>query len=179
MTLEQLAYLSQIIGAVAVVGSLVFVGLQVHQGNRLMRDAAAREHILALQDAVYPLLENDSLFDVYIRGAYEGTKSLSEAEAARFFTYCTTYLRAWEMMHYQWRKGLIDEPSWAGNAAIIRDLMALPGFKDAWAVRMHVFNPEFRSFIVEQQAKEGAKDLYHASRLMTDRSNPSLTAYSP
>jgi hypothetical protein len=42
MTLEELAYISQIIGVFAVFASLVYVAIQTHQNGRMMGAKAAR-----------------------------------------------------------------------------------------------------------------------------------------
>ena len=49
MTLEEIAILSQIVSALGVVGSLIFVGFQVRQSNQMMRHTAIRHHAERIQ----------------------------------------------------------------------------------------------------------------------------------
>ena len=52
MTLENWAYLAEIIGAVAVVASLIYVGLQIRDSNRVNRLSYPIRH-MAVEYAYY------------------------------------------------------------------------------------------------------------------------------
>ena len=69
MTLEEIGILSNIAAALAVVGSLIFVGLQVRQANRMMREAAVNLHAEKIQSISKALFENRELSDVFTRGS--------------------------------------------------------------------------------------------------------------
>ena len=57
MTLEQYAYLAEIIGVIIVVVTLVYLSLQVRQGANLMRSEARQAQVSADLDIIYKWME--------------------------------------------------------------------------------------------------------------------------
>lgn len=64
MTLEQLAYLAEIIGVVLMVVSLTYLAQQFRQNTEMARVAAAEQGVQRDFDIVSLLLENEELTEV-------------------------------------------------------------------------------------------------------------------
>ena len=162
MTLEEIGILSNIAAALAVMGSLIFVGLQVRQANRMMKDAAIRLHAEKIQSISQAMFEVPGLADVFARGGADISK-LSLEERIRFINFCTYILRILEQLHLQREMGLMDKELWEANIKIIRDIHQLPGFASAWEIRRHTLSVRFQKFY-EHYVKAGeAKSLYGAA----------------
>lgn len=82
MMLEQLAIVTQIVSTVGVVGSLIFVGLQVRQSNQMMCDTAIRHHAERIQSVSKAMFEVPDLAGVWLRGG-EDLEKLSPEERVR------------------------------------------------------------------------------------------------
>ena len=61
MTLEQLSFLAQIISAVAVIASLVFVGYQLRQATAAIRASSSQAHSSLYTDLVRSIIDNARL----------------------------------------------------------------------------------------------------------------------
>ena len=57
MTLEQGAYLAEIIGVIVVVVTLIYLTVQVRQGTELLRSEARQAQVTNDQDGVYKFFE--------------------------------------------------------------------------------------------------------------------------
>ena len=104
MTLDQIAIVSQIVAAVGVIGSLIFVGLQVRQSNRMMRDGAIRHHAERIQSISRALFDSSDLAGIWLKGGDDLDK-LSPEERVRFINLYLYVLRVWEQLHLQKEMG--------------------------------------------------------------------------
>ncbi len=167
MTLEEIGILSNIAAALAVMASLIFVGLQVRQANRMMKDAAVRHHAEQVQSISKVVFEVPGLSDLWFRGS-AGIANLTPEERIRFVNFCTYTLRIWEQLYVQREQGLMDPEMWDANILILRDIHALPGVASAWEIRRHHFSPRFRKFYEGFVAVGEAKSLYGETTVRVD-----------
>ena len=95
MNWDAISAISQLIGSLAVVLSVLYLAVQVHQSTRVaklaMQDAAAA----ALRDVTKPLMENSELERIW-RVGLEDISVLSVEERARFFHATYQFLKAFE-----------------------------------------------------------------------------------
>ena len=69
MTLEQVSLAVQIVAALAVVGSLIFVGLQLRQSDRTLRANSLQSVLDGYRDRTFlPGITNNDVLDIYARG---------------------------------------------------------------------------------------------------------------
>ena len=80
MALEQLNLVLQIVGSVGVVGSLIFVGLQVRQNTKATR-VEVQENVTSNYIAVAQLLIDN--VNVFIRGIFATREPSFEARAEK------------------------------------------------------------------------------------------------
>jgi hypothetical protein len=159
MALEQIALISQLVAALGVIGSLIFVGMQVRQSNRMMREQAIRHHAEKIASVSKVMFEVPDLAGIWLKGG-ENLEALSPEERVRFINLCVYILRIWEQLHLQSKSGMMDEQMWEANVNILRDIHRMPGAAAAWRVRRHLFSRRFQTFY-ESFVKTGAgKPLY-------------------
>ena len=84
---------------------------------------------------------------------------LNEAERVQFVNFLTYVLRIWEELFLQHRRGLVDDEMWQANARIVRDTKPMPGARDTWAVRRHLFTEAFQHFFESLDSSQ-ARPLY-------------------
>jgi hypothetical protein len=156
MTLEDINYIAQTIGVVAILGTFVAVLIQMRQTNRLLRNQAKRaqiDGIKAISEAVY---QTPGLADILMRGVAGGLGSLTPAERLQLLSYLMMAERAWEAMFVQYQDGLIDEELWQAHSrqtqAAINDNPVMAEF---WASRREFFMPAYRAY---RDAAFAAKD---------------------
>src|SRR5260370_30524101 len=142
MNLNDLANLGQIVGAVAVVVSLIYVAFQIRQNTNAVRAATAQsvhEHFASW----YHLLDyDDSLSQVVIDGLKD-YGSLSEKDKARFVAAFMAYLSYSQNAFLKWRQGPLAPSLWLGWEQVIMNFAAAPGCRAFWKERAFLFGREF------------------------------------
>lgn len=155
MTLVDLANIGQAVGSLAVVASLVFVGLQVRQNTK------ANKATTLQMNADYWLtylttLADKRFSDLYSKGAL-GREELDGGQFGQFFILCRATFMGCENQHYQFRAGLLDEDAYRGYEATIGEqIAAFPGVRAMWQLVKHTYGNEFAVFLDKQIASMDA-----------------------
>lgn len=163
MPLQEISTLVQIGANLAVLASLLFLAVQARLGIQMLKDAAQRNHMDKAQSVSRMIAENPQLAELWARGSKVGIAKLNDAERVQFVNFITYVLRIWEELFLQHQRGLIDDEMWQANVRIVRDTKPMPGARDAWAVRRHLFTEAFRHFF-ESLEEEQARPLYEVER---------------
>src|SRR5213075_681439 len=146
MNWDAISAISQLVGSLAVVLSVLYLAVQVHQSTRVakvaMQDAAAT----ALRDVTKPLMENAELERIW-RVGLEDLNALSTEERARFFHAAYQFLKAFETIHFHYSYGLMDKQLWEGWYGLLRHYVTSPGMAYYWKLRPEVFSRRFRNFV--------------------------------
>src|SRR5438067_4768533 len=146
MNWDAISAISQLIGSLAVVLSVLYLAVQVHQSTRVakvaMQDAAAT----ALRDVTKPLMENAELERIW-RVGLEDISALSIEERARFFHAAYQFLKAFETIHFHYVYGLMDKELWEGWHGLLRHYIFASGMAHYWKLRPEVFSARFRKFV--------------------------------
>lgn len=145
MTLEQWALISQIVSAMAVVASLVFVGFQLTHATAAIRATSSQAHSGLYTDLVRSIIDNADFAHTWGVGLQD-PKALSEEEWVRFVAYASALFRLYESSRVQWLNGRLDEEHWHTVERQAADFSNLPGLQVAWRLRGHWYSPEFRAW---------------------------------
>src|SRR5213595_1214645 len=105
--------ISQRIGSVAFVLSVLYLALQVHRSTRVAKLATQDAAATALRDVTKPFMENADLERIW-RVGLEDLSTLSAEERARFFHAAYQFLKAFETIHFHYVYGLMDKQLWEG-----------------------------------------------------------------
>jgi hypothetical protein len=143
---EAMSAISQIIGSIAVVLSVLYLAIQVHQGTRVAKLAAQDAATTALRDVTRPLAENAELARIWRLGL-EDLQALPAEEQARFFHSTYQFLKAFETIHFHHCYGLMDDQVWRGWCGLLQHYIAAPGIDHYWRLRGDLFSTRFQSFV--------------------------------
>ena len=137
MTLEQGAYIAQIIGVILIIASLVYVAVQVRQ-NTDAQLTASRQATLA---AHVELLGRSMDYP-------EATEALGESvEDVQFNAWLVMYLRITEFAWYQYQNGILDKVSWESYSAPTAAVFQSERAKRVWDSNVIRLDPGFRAFV--------------------------------
>ncbi len=142
MTLETWVQIAELIAAVAVVISLVYLALQVRQSNRV-NSASARHAIseFAMQVSMFHAQHADRLAKVHSEQPLtEGDQLFRWWAHMQFFLHAETY-------HRQYELGLMPAAHWEGYTKFFRDYLRTPGAKEFWQDVGYGFSREFSSWV--------------------------------
>jgi hypothetical protein len=164
MTLEQISDLSQAIAAAAVVISLFILVRESRQSNQLARDAAIRNQLEGMQNISRVIFETPGMAEVWIKGS-AALDQCSDGDRIRYLTFLTYSFRVWEGLHAQFIRGNLQEPLWLSHTQMLRDVQALPGAKEMWGMRKHIFSPAFQEFYERNLSQGEVRDIYGLSAM--------------
>lgn len=153
MTLEQASLVAQIVSAVAVIASLIFVGVQLKQASAAIRGASSEAHAALYTQLVHCIIDNADFARIWSAGLTD-PKALSEDEWVRFVAYSSALFRQYETSRVQWQKGRLDNEHWHTVEKQATNFRHMPGLEAAWKVRGHWYSPDFRNWFESLDASE-------------------------
>lgn len=148
MNWDAISAVSQLVGSIAVVISVLYLAVQLRSSTRVARVAAMDAAATALRDVTKPFMENAELARIW-RVGLEHLDSLSKEDQARFFHAAHQFLKALETIHYHYVYGLLDAQLWEGWKDLLQHYVATPGINHYLARRGSVFSERFCKFIAE------------------------------
>jgi hypothetical protein len=147
MTLEQLSLLSQIISAIAILGSLVFLALQIRGNTRELRSQSYFNGLTHGQRPFELMIQDPSLTRIVNLG-YVSPDALDGDERERFRLHTFMLFNAWEYFFYQLNDGSIPRQLFLGTDAHMRKLLATkPGLEAFWIEYRHAYEEPFLSYV--------------------------------
>src|SRR5438874_9334042 len=108
MNWDAISAISQLIGSLAVVLSVLYLALQVHRSTRVAKLATQDAAAMALRDVTKPFMENAEVERIW-RIGLEDIGALSIEERARCFHAAYQFLKAFEKIHFYYDYGLMDK----------------------------------------------------------------------
>lgn len=162
MTLDQLYMLSEIIAAIAVVVSLIYVGVQVRENTRATRATAAQSFVDTMNGYVGLINSSSSLADVLDKGS-AGLSDMRSDEIIQFSAFHDQSFIAFESYFYQWRDGILDERLWDTYRHALVDLLHMEGGKEWWENRSHWFSQDFVREVARLKSEVSSKPMHFGS----------------
>jgi hypothetical protein len=163
LKLSELADISQIVAAVAVVVSLIYVGIQVSDNARAVRSAAANDAAVAMQNWYLAVGSNRQMSDIFIN-SMRGTEELSVEDEFQYLMMQHAGFLALQNSYLLSEEGTLDPSLAASITAIIMGVKDLPGFELYWRQRKDYLHPGFVKYVEERRSLEsrGSVDIYRA-----------------
>jgi hypothetical protein len=156
---EAISAIGQIVGALAVVISLIYLAREVRRNTRAARLASMRTMSDAYNRWAQQLTEHPHLRELYYRGIHD-FESLEGADLAGFSSLMGPLFKVSEDAYHQHLEGHLDPRVWRGFEALMRDFNAYPGVQAWWRSRSHWFTEEFAKLINQQQQTAKPPTLY-------------------
>jgi hypothetical protein len=150
MSLEQVFYLSQSIASVAVVASLIYLGLQVRGADRSQRAIMQRGRADRVSSAALTVAHGE-LARVWQRGM-DADPTMTREEVTQWLLVCRSMFVSGEDSFMQHNAGTLDQAAFDSYCAGVRTYMSFPGFRAAWRLSAAQFGKEFRGFVDAQVA---------------------------
>ncbi len=142
MTLEEFAYIAEIIGVVLVIASLIYVAQQLRQNTEMMRAESRNEIQHSKQQEIFALLQNPDIW----KGL---TSKELDDDSIRLTLWLTASLRAREHEWFQFRSGVLDEAAWNSYSTAIPIVLANERTRAWWGVTKQIYNKEFVDVVDE------------------------------
>ena len=142
-----------VLGHAAVVGSLIFVGMQVQQSAAASRSAT----VLQLKDSWVQLnlagATSPELIDAFDKVGAGGWDSDSRARGL-VTAFERALLHNWSNAYYQYRNGTLEEEQWLPHLREIQHNAKNQILKRVWSEWDYAFDDEFRKLMNETLSKD-------------------------
>ena len=152
MNWEAIGAIGEIVGAIAVVVSLVYLALQIRTQNKQAKLTAihemSREHRIASE-----MMATGSLSNIFVR-ANKDYHSITEAEAVQLVVFVTGLFRAWESAFLENREGNLDTNVWAALSRDYIQPMGSAAFRHIWKLRKQNYDPDFQKYVDSLESLE-------------------------
>jgi hypothetical protein len=148
MTLEQYAYLAEIIGVIIIAMTLIYLSVQVRQGADLLRSESRQAQVANDQDGVYKFLEHPELGRLFSQKQKPTTE-----EKVKLQFWIIGGMRAREHEWLQYRSGALDEETWLSYRGVIYFLLGTERARALWHLCTPYFNSDYVGMV--EQMMEG------------------------
>jgi len=150
MTLEQISDVSQAVGAIAVVVSLVALILETRQNTKMMRATAVWDSQMSFVSINEKLAEGGVLSDLAFR-VFTAHESLSPYERHLWHRYMRAVFQRVEAQFALYRTGVLDAEVWELRRGYTKSLLLNPLVAEIW--RLEKGNSMLtQAFIAELEA---------------------------
>ena len=160
--LQTLANIGEIIGAVTVVLSLIYLAVQIRQSTQAQRTenySRALDRLAAMQSS----MSQDDEFSLMISIGAVDTKKLTPEERVRFTWSMYEAFGAFEFMFRASKTDAISEEVWRRWSVAADWWLTFPGVQTWWTSRPIPFTDSFTSF-VESLLEDNPTDAESAQR---------------
>lgn len=160
-----MASIAEIVGAFAVVISLIYVGIQVNDSAIAVRSAAANDANVALQNWYLEIGSDEQASGLFYRALTSEEAMPAEQEFQFLMMFHGVFL-AFQNAFLLAEEGSIDSDIRDSLAAVILGVKDLPGMERYWQQRRSYLHPDFAIYIETLFAMESETpdDIYSEYR---------------
>ena len=147
MNWDAIGAIAELVGAVGVVASLLYVATQVHNSNRASAVQAKLETTRLLNEFNDLLIQNPELNNLMLQGRRD-IGSLSRDEYLQFSSMSLKAFWFFSAGYFQFRQRTLTESDWFELRAVLHYWLRSPGCQDWWhKLGRSMFGAEFVAFV--------------------------------
>ena len=158
MNWEMISAIGQMLGAIAVVVSLIYLAIQIRSQKQESRNAVINSLTTQFNDFMRSQVESADLCALWLRGLHSFDE-LDAPSKLRFSSHIGRQLRTADSLYLHFREGTLDPRLWRGFDRTIADIAAYAGFQKWWPTRKHWYSDEFCA-LIDDHIKTGKPRLY-------------------
>jgi len=144
--LQEYALMAEIVGSIAIVLSLGFVGFEVHQNNQTNIQTATQAVVSVHIESMRLLSRDRELACIYSRGVQD-YKSLRGSERVRLSGFFLAIYYGIQEMWTLFEQGAMEPDVWSGFESQAHEITSLPGFRQWYATRRQWFGGAFQAYL--------------------------------
>ena len=148
LTLTEMAEFAEVVAAIAIVISLIFVGIQLQNNSLATRSANANASTALVQNWYQEMSHDSEAVNIFIRGLHDPTK-LSQEDWAQFIYITHSAHLAFQNTHFLVEEGTLDNKIEMAMTSALLAVKDQPGFQLYWSQRKSLLSEGYRNFIEE------------------------------
>lgn len=143
MKLEKLSLITEIVGSIAIVVTLIFLTVEVRQNTEALNAQSRQSVLAAAQTELLFSAEHPNITSALVKSG-----SLTTEDNVQIDAYFTAALRAREYAWLQYQNGTIDNDQWSTELVVIKSIFSSPRIRLWWNKLGHTyFSTDFSAFI--------------------------------
>ncbi len=155
MSWQDLGSIGELISAVAVFISLVYLAFQIRQNTRQIDENTRTAQAAAFDSSIthtfvarQTIIENEDAARIYLQGSND-PESLSEADLLRYRLIIHNILWSIWNMQSQAQVGELAAETWSAQLTTLRRIASTKGFQWFWAEYAQEFGASFQRVVAE------------------------------
>ena len=153
MSLEDLGNIGELIAAIGVIASLIYLAVQIRQNTmqitqntKTVRSATFRGATQLFTQFMARLSENPELAKIVVK-ANQSESDLPPDQRLQFDSYAMEVFTIYEDLFFQAKDEMLDPEFWSSRQRNLAWYLGFPGFAVAWERQSHTMSPEFRDLV--------------------------------
>ena len=157
MNWDAIGALSELLGATAVVVSIIYLALQVRQNSSHVRSSGYQMAAQSANHFLESLSAHPDALKVFhaAQESYDGLDDDDQLVARTVFLQLFIY---YEALFYQYEDRVVDLDIWEGRRKMMLNLLQMPGVASWWGTWRPIFGAKFQSYVAENM--ESPSDLH-------------------
>jgi uncharacterized membrane protein YeiB len=153
VTLDQIASIAEIVGAVGIIITLIYLAIQIKGSVRASKSAAVTDATEAMKSLYHNLASNQQASNLWYR-AMRDPDALSDEDTFQFIMMCQDAFLAFQRCFFLSREGTLEHGIRDAMGTAIVAVKDMPGFNLYWQQRRAFFQPEFIDWVEQMRRRE-------------------------
>ena len=149
MNWEAVGAIAELLGSMAVVGTLLFLVVQIRTNSVMIQNATAQDSANAVAEWSRQLTGNPELYRIYRTGLHDDT-ALSKEERGLFDLVLFQAFNSISSIYTQHQNGGLGEERWESEMRVFAANFNTPGGRASWERQKHMINVYFQEEVEAQ-----------------------------
>ncbi len=146
MNWEAVGAIAELVGAIGVIASLIYLAMQIRQNTRSLEANTFQTISDASVGRLMTLARDDVLAERFVEGMIDPSR-LEGSVRFQFDAWMRSNFKGYENYYYQYCKGMLDEESFKAQREAIRLSVTPPGVAVWWGMNRRWFREDFASLV--------------------------------
>jgi hypothetical protein len=157
MNWEALGAIANLLAAIGVIATLIYLSIQIRQNTKAVRSSSIRNLVQSFSTTAQAAVENEYIIPLLLKASSE---ALTQEERARLHFWFIMTFRRFEGVYFQRDLGIVDAEVIDGFERSHMAILASKSAQQWWADSKEIFNSGFVSYL-EELLKKGTPKLLH------------------
>jgi hypothetical protein len=153
MNWDAIGAIAELLGAVGVIASLIYLARQMGQNARATRAASYQQFEISLSERITSQVNVPGLARIVLLGMSD-LEQLNEEETRQFSAWHYANMRGYDNAYYQYRLGMFDEDRWRMCMTELKYYSQQPGSVSLWDGIRETLSSEFIALVNEILGEE-------------------------
>jgi len=168
MEIGYLANLAEILGGLAVISSLLYVGVQIRHNTKMAQTAATHNLTNTFLLVSQKISEDPEMARIWAQQSHD-LSVLSSNDMERVIPLNIMVLRTFEDAFHHHQMGQMSDEIWEGWRCFILTICSYPGIQHIWEHRKYFYSRSFQAFIENSREIEHVGSIKNYIELVSTR----------